>query len=113
MNKDEKIKDIRKDFVSPCIKGSDRCGKIDCHHCHATALYNAGYRKIADDEIVLNKEDYDKLCHLAYFGYEDVKQETAREVLQKVKDILQGDYNIPLPLAQLYQENGIYYGGKI
>ena len=51
MNKDEKkmIEQIRKDFVARCLKGSDGCDLRDCQHCHAEALYNAGYRKVADN----------------------------------------------------------------
>lgn len=97
MNKDEMIIDM----AEVITQASDKCLDTACEDCkyyradddyyrcksvfEAEALYNAGYRKIADDEIVLNKEDYDKLCHLAYFGYEDVKQETAREILHDIE----------------------------
>ena len=51
----------------------------------AERLINAGYRKIPEGSVVLSKEEYEKLCHLAYFGYEDVKEqgrkETAKEIL--------------------------------
>ena len=108
-------------------------GFFDCvGYAVGETLYNANCRIIADDEIVIKKseyqalkKDYDEwkdeydhncLLRLEVFELEKqlekAKQET-RDILQKVKDILQGDYNIPLPLAQLYQENGIYYGGKI
>ena len=104
MNKDEMIKDIRKDLVSLCVKGTDMCGKIDCHHCHAEALYNAGYRKVAENEIVIKKSELKKiqlelevrenvwgleyndiLENYAKQYYELAKQETAREILQNIK----------------------------
>lgn len=49
-------------------------------------LYNANYCKLVEGEIVVKESEYEKLCHLAYFGYEDVKQETVREILQEVYD---------------------------
>ena len=79
MNKDEMkmIEQIRKDFVARCLKGSDGCDLRDCQHCHAESLYNAGYRKVAEDEIVESMKTYER-----------ARQETAREILQELKDKL-------------------------
>lgn len=73
-------------------------------------LYNEGYRKVADDEIVVKKEAYEKfvgqlieqeeIAHSYEQGYaellqsnhflqdklENARQETTREILQKLKD---------------------------
>lgn len=62
----------------------------------ATDLCNLwNWRKIPEGSVVLSKEEYEKLCHLAYFGYEDVKEqahkETAKEVLKDVAKTC-GDY---------------------
>ncbi len=37
------------------------------------------------DYELIKKENYDKLCHLAYFGYEDVKEQTRKEIYQELK----------------------------
>ena len=99
MNKDEMkmIEQIRKDFVARCLKGSDGCDLRDCQHCHAESLYNAGYRKVGKDEIVVKKSEYEKLRlakykameeaieyeKTAYKQLEQAKQET-REILQEL-----------------------------
>lgn len=94
MNKDE-IKDLlaklkRGELCTPNCYGCCGDNELDFAYCPDVAdnfekeLANLGYRQIADDEIVLNKKDYEKLCHLAYFGYEDVKQETARAILKEI-----------------------------
>jgi hypothetical protein len=70
----------------------------------AKELLNAGYRKIPEGSVVLSKEEYEKLCHLAYFGYEDVKEqarkETAMEILKWLVDT--GMINIAPDTTKMY-----------
>jgi hypothetical protein len=36
--------------------------------------------------IMLSREDYEKLCHLAYFGYEDAYEKGSKETAEKMYD---------------------------
>lgn len=57
----------------------------------AQSLYNAGYRKIPEDSVVLSKEEYLQDFNKQFNkGYEKGSKETAREVLDKVYDFGQG-----------------------
>lgn len=52
----------------------------------AEALYNANYRKIGEDEIVIKKSEYSKLCVVEY----ESADEEIREILQEVRKIVVG-----------------------
>jgi hypothetical protein len=40
----------------------DYCDEVDCcDECLARDLYNAGYRKIPENAVVLTREEYEKL----------------------------------------------------
>lgn len=98
MYKDEMkmIEQIRKDFVARCLKGSDGCDLRDCQHCHAESLYNAGYRKVGEDEIVVKKSKIGMLEKTIDYlemekaqlnkQLEQAEQEAVREILQEVYD---------------------------
>ena len=98
MNKDE-MKMIEK-----MAKTIGDCGMSDCVFCNgkqkclyyksAETLYNANYRKVADDEIVIKKSEYEKLSkdyatinNSAYYcGVKVGGYQTAREILQELYD---------------------------
>jgi hypothetical protein len=42
------------------------------------------YQPKLEDSVVLAKENYDKLCHLAYFGYDDIKEQASKETAEKI-----------------------------
>jgi hypothetical protein len=43
-------------------KSMDYCDEVDCcDECLARDLYNAGYRKIPENAVVLTREEYEKL----------------------------------------------------
>ena len=68
--------------------GIDDVCDMSCEYGQACeALMSEGYRN-CKDKVVLSKEEYEKLCHLAYFGYDDVKEqarnETAKEILKEL-----------------------------
>lgn len=98
MNKNEMkmIEQIRKDFVARCLKGSDGCDLRDCQHCHAESLYNAGYRKVGKDEIVVKKSKIGMLKKTIDYlemekaqlnkQLEQAEQEMSREILQELYD---------------------------
>lgn len=48
-----------------CFEGFNGCPNsgIGCNMCRATALYNAGYRKIPEDSVILTKEEFWKLSN--------------------------------------------------
>lgn len=79
MNKDEMSKEMQKDLV---------LSEQDC-----VWLYEKeGYRKLADDEIVIKKDEYEELSkdyatinnEAYYCGMNVGKQETASEILQEL-----------------------------
>lgn len=85
MNKDEMIKDMAKVLCGMECKYCENC----FHLKQATALYNAGYRKVADDEVVFKQSEVDEFRKdqaEVKFLKNKIKQETAREILQKLKD---------------------------
>ena len=65
MNKDEMIKEIKAIIVKHHygLGCEHNCNGDQCENCDFTAedIYNAGYRKIEDDEIVLKKSEYKEL----------------------------------------------------
>lgn len=101
MNKDEKkmIKEMANeiDLAKKHLWNAINL-KIDDYSWHskgiAEALYNAGYRKIADDEIVIKKSKINALKNrndrlkmelkICERKLEKAKQETAREILQEL-----------------------------
>lgn len=118
MNKEEMIKEMARvlSTVKPCdALAVSECIKRKCEYPHfdgvtciaehkAEALYNAGYRKIADDEIVVKKSEYEALKKATPIIKVDIreqflkeceyemrelekkaKHETAREILQEIK----------------------------
>ena len=48
-----------------------------------------GYRKVDKNSVVISKENYDKLCHLAYFGYDDAYEKGSKETAEKIYKQLQ------------------------
>jgi hypothetical protein len=101
------IEQIRKDFVSPCLDPKESCERKDCQHCHAQALYNANYRKVGDDEVIVKKgmlidaaKAFEELGNLYANGFvtlakhhETIKQvakETASEILFTIYTYLKG-----------------------
>lgn len=84
MNKDEMIKDIMAIIDDRCeaelgqVHASSKGGKVTktvSTSLIAKDIYNAGYRKVADDEIVESMKTY-----------ESARLETAREILQELNN---------------------------
>ena len=77
MNKDEMIKDIVKticEFETLCTECEFNTKKYRCSYkAYAEQVYNAGYRKVGEDEIVESMKTYER-----------ARQETAREILQDI-----------------------------
>lgn len=91
----KEIKEIAKAIGFDCNhKSMDYCEKVDdCDMCRAIDLYTAGYRNVKD-KVVLDKEEYDELLcrvprsevdRVVDMVEQQVRQETAREVANKLK----------------------------
>lgn len=86
MNKDEK-KMIEEMAQVLCNRRCEDCELlgVSCGcKSYCTRLYNAGCRIIADDEIVIKKSE--RVNVIAEEFEELVRKETAREILQIIKD---------------------------
>lgn len=95
MNKQEQIEEMA---VIGCVRNpqahtAEECSKCDfkqgmCNaYRHAEALYNAGYRKIPENAVVLTKEEYIDLSrNYVTEQIEKTRKETAKEILQKMKE---------------------------
>ena len=88
------IEPIVKSFYVTCVEGDCRMCIVkrwsgECHSEKkaieiATTYVNAGYCKIPENAVVLMRDEYEKLCDLAYFG--NGKETVIKEVLEKVWD---------------------------
>lgn len=108
--KEQQIEEMAKDFKCcyPCemFNGYEASGAL--HNCNCEA-YNKSencaiartvakclivdnYRKLPEDSVVLKKENYDKLCHLAYFGYDDAYEKGSKETAEKILKLAE-EYN--------------------
>ena len=97
MNKDEMVEEMAK--ITNFTAFDYRQGTIQSKTIYtamATALYNAGYRKVADDEMVLDKNGYYEHINAVQecgkrMGYAQGRDETAREILQEMYDYCKED----------------------
>lgn len=100
MNKDEMINDMRaiiRRERSDCMSNlCENCEYYAMNFCGstktATALYNANYRKVGDDEIVIKTDiecvDNTTPANVIEFFVKhnaEVRQETAREILLQIE----------------------------
>ena len=95
MNKQEQIEEMA-NIPHKCIKSScEDCIKNDrkcTDYKQAEALYNAGYRVVPDGATVLLVGKYNQALDKKTIEYfikhnEQIRKETAREILQKVINI--------------------------
>lgn len=116
MNKDEMIEEIAEMLIdaqdkcelNPCDECEHRGCRNGCwHYLSATELYKKGGRIVADDEMVIKKSEYAKLCIVEY----EAADETTREILRGVRKIVVGSgtwrqaYDILV--SRLAKEKGI------
>lgn len=127
MNEDEMIEEMAK-VLCDKDKRCEECISrllLPCEYkSYCTRLYNANYRKVGDDEIVIKKQAYEKfveefakqeeIAHSYEQGYtelletnhqlqdkqEKTKKETAREIIDLIVDesgvdLLGGYYKLP------------------
>jgi hypothetical protein len=73
-------------------KNIENCNSdMSCDYCRAKELYNAGYRKIPENAVVLTREEWDKYqttnrdWNAIYFeGIEKARKETAEKLSDKL-----------------------------
>lgn len=87
VEKEKIIQDMLKILSDYCdLVSNDYCDIHDCYSCFAILLYNAGYRKVGDDKIVMDKEEWETLhndyAKALYNARKNERKETVREILQ-------------------------------
>lgn len=65
MNKEQEIKDICKLICATCAQFDGCAMNCKAHRDTAEALYNAGYRKLPEDSVVLSREEHEILVKTA------------------------------------------------
>lgn len=76
------------------------CSRSSCVGCgcecidyrRATAIYNAGYRKIPENAVVFIKEEWDKLNDMLDEKYDVCVKHTRKETAEKFADKLRCEY---------------------
>lgn len=103
MTKDEMIKDIRAIIDDRCeaelgqVHAESKGGKVTktvSTSLIAKDICNAGYQKVAEDEIVIKKSEYENLSktyaainsEAYYCGLSVGREEVAKEILQELYD---------------------------
>ena len=100
MTKQEQIEEMANYYCEYCKKqtGEKFCEHIDDKSCNiffeAELFYNAGYRKIPEDSVVLSREEYKRLLDNAirvdmeYLDHELAKtrKETAKEIFKSFEN---------------------------
>lgn len=106
MNKQQQIEEMARAMCEPFDRAMvgqpcTKCRTYDrnCYTIHqAEALYNAGYRKIPEDSVVISIEEYEKLKYTWITDSDAYKKgckETAEKILNEVKDMfINTNYNI-------------------
>ena len=99
MTKQEQIEEMA---VIGCVRNPQAHTTEECLKCefsdgccnayrHAEKLYNAGYKKLPEDAIILTKEEY---IDLSQNYVKEQKEQAVKEFAEKLKELLRNDYNI-------------------
>lgn len=81
-----------------CDNYNNGCCEVDgcvcnynckAHNEDAKALYELGYRKINENEVVISKAEYEHINSC----YNVIRKETVREILEKVKELYTTPYS--------------------
>ena len=84
MNKQQQIEEI-----AQIINGSTELDTIAYYRCMniAKTLYNAGYRKLPEDSVVLSREEYEKLKY-TWITDSDAYKKGCKETAEKIFKML-------------------------
>lgn len=116
MEREKMIEEMAKDIarIKFCLLRKDDDREF------AVSLINKGYRKIPEGSVVFTKEEYDEIksalevshAYMVKEAYriEQVRKETAKEILRKSNEINKGGQNDLCELEVWIQE---YYGVEV
>ena len=85
MNKQQQIEEI-----AQIINGSTELDTIAYYRCMniAKTLYNAGYRKLPEDSVVLSREEWKQIKNSLYYSKEELEKKLQRERKETTEKIL-------------------------
>ena len=65
MDKRQQVEEMA-EIIDDCtwVTDEDYCENISCPKCNATRLYNAGYRKIPENAVVLTRENWEQEAYV-------------------------------------------------
>ena len=108
MNREQQIEEIKKVIIS--VYGRIRTGGEDfLNNRQAEALYNAGYRKLSEDSVVLSREVYDEIkTYQSYIpemkkAFDKIRNAIIKETAEKIFKML---------ISEL-ESNKFLYGKRI
>lgn len=116
MDKEKQIEEMTRDLEKCCEEKSTKSCYGNCNNCTSRFMFNLGYRKINENEVVISKEEYASLKHFEkrvrggvcltqkeWFDFcnedsnrrtclrieerEKERKETARGILLKIKEV--------------------------
>ena len=73
----------------------------------AKKIYNEGYRKLNDGDVVITKEQNEKWLKFLESNMQKARKETAREILRDMFEKIKGYENIDIILKQLAKVYGV------
>ena len=86
MNQREQIEEIKQVLIKTCKRC--RSSEEDCMQSkYAEAIYNAGYKKLPEDAIILTKEEY---IDLSQNYVKEQKEQAVKEFAEKLKEKARG-----------------------
>ena len=74
----------------------------------AKALYNAGYRKIPEDSVVLSKEEWKQIKNSLYYSKEELEKKLQRERKETAKEILSDLLDLHNSVQDINQKTDFY-----
>ena len=93
MDNQKQIKEMREDIELAIANGKKDSWYIEADGPDwiAESLDHKGYRKIPENAVVLTREEYEKLCDLAYFGNgeEVIRKETAEKYHAEIENAIE------------------------
>lgn len=108
MNREQQSEEIKKVIIS--VYGRIRTGGEDfLNNRQAEALYNAGYRKLSEDSVVLSREVYDEIkTYQSYIpemkkAFDKIRNAIIKETAEKIFKML---------ISEL-ESNKFLYGKRI
>ena len=74
----------------------------------AKALYNAGYRKIPEDSVVLSREEWKQIKNSLYYSKEELEKKLQRERKETAKEILRDLLDLHNSVQDINQKTDFY-----